>query len=264
VKKILYYHTTITEDAGTWSSIVMEQMVCMKNSGLLSALDELNVTVVSPVRGKILDSIRIQDIILAFYPEARFDHVENKPLKTYTENHTKRRIWNDSQRRFISNEKAIIGYVHTKGVTAVDRHLKSSGGIDTFVNYYLWRQFLNWGVIEQWRHCLHHLTFDTNPGFKYDVSGVNYFDKPCPHFSGNFWWSTSDYIAGLADPSTNGWWELIQNMTADPWLRTAPERHKDEMWICSNTKGKFWSTLNLNDGPINLSAQPILRKEYAG
>ena len=260
MRKVLYYHTNVTEDWGTWSSIVMEQMVCMKNSGLLKELDELIVTVVVDLGAEPGD-VCLRNIILSFYPEARFDIVYNGHLKKYTENRTKQTIWNRAREEFVSKENVVIGYVHTKGVTAVENHLKSLR-TDTFINYYLWRQFLNWGVIEQWRGCLQHIGGIT-PGFKFDVAGVNYFVDPCPHFSGNFWWSTSDYITTLADPATNAWWELIQNTTADAWLRTAGERHKDEMWILSNPKVTTWSSGDIvGPSAINLSAQPIFRNQY--
>ena len=44
--------------------------------------------------------------------------------------------------------------------------------------------------ITRFQDCIEHLCY-------YDVCGVNWHDWPYPHFSGNFWWANSEYVAGL-------------------------------------------------------------------
>ena len=58
-----------------------------------------------------------------------------------------------------------------------------------------------------------------------NVVGVNLGHEPCAHFSGNFWWSHSDYIKKLnpmIDPSYNG----------------------PEFWITQAGDGQFHSMFN--------------------
>lgn len=51
---------------------------------------------------------------------------------------------------------------------------------------------------------------------KYDAIGCNYSLNPFKHFSGNFWWATSNYIKKL------------------DFLPDNCKRHKSEWWILSN------------------------------
>jgi hypothetical protein len=37
----------------------------------------------------------------------------------------------------------------------------------------------------------------------HDLAGVEWGTEPEPHFSGNFWWATSDYLKTLPEPSGN-------------------------------------------------------------
>jgi hypothetical protein len=168
--------------------------------------------------------------------------------KTLTENVMMCKIWNDSH-----DIDAKVLYLHSKGITSVDNHL-ARGNVDVFKNYYYWRQFLNWGVIENWKQCVNDLDV-------YDTVGVNYFNEPSRHYSGNFWWANMSYIRSLPDPSTLEWWNQLRGKTSDSWLRNAPNRFRDEMWLCSNDTGKFSSIKDLEQ-VTNLSVKLIMRNEY--
>lgn len=258
MKKYLYYHVYLSDEYSTWVYPFMEQMKMMEDHHLLSSFDDITITCVSQQdeRTKIF-----ADLCMSFaLPNAKLIVFKNNHSndgvmlsginnsETITENVILQRIWNDSQ-----NDDFTALYLHTKGITSVDNHLKKRN-IDTFKNYYYWRQFLNWGVIENWERCVESLN-------THDVAGVNYFDEPCPHFSGNFWWSNSSYLRRLPDPSTIDWWKNLQSKTRDSWLRTAPDRFRDEMWVCSDSNAKVYSVKNL-DTVTNLSAKLIKRKEY--
>lgn len=84
-----------------------------------------------------------------------------------------------------SNEP--VCYIHTKGVTAPG-HRKSR----------LWRETLNYWILHKWKDNLHLLA-------THDLSGARAFTLKLdgielPHYSGNFWWATSDYIKKLPSP----------------------------------------------------------------
>ena len=51
-----------------------------------------------------------------------------------------------------------------------------------------WRNFMNWSVIEQWKQCVEALK-------ECDAVGPNLDMEPWVHFSGNFWWAKSEWIA---------------------------------------------------------------------
>ena len=257
MKKILYYHIYLTDDYATWAYPFMEQFKLMEDFGLLSAFDEVNVTCIGQndqrlgIFDKLCNSFRPTNII--FYKNSHDN--DNSMLqningqKTLTENLTMCKIWNDSQA-----EDFQMLYLHSKGITSVDNHLKA-GNIDVFKNYLYWRQFLNWGVIERWPECIRLLD-------KSDMVGVNYLNTPEPHYSGNFWWANSSHIRKLPDPSTTDWWHKLKQETKDNWLRTAPDRFRDEMWPCNVNGAKIMTLKKLDEG-TNLSVKLIKRNQYA-
>lgn len=256
--KRLYYHIYLTDEYGSWAYPFMEQMKLMEDHGLLSELNQIDFSVITQKDRRIdifIGLIKTFNInaVVTLYGNTHSDDssmlsgINNQD--TVTENVTMRKIYNDAKDR----DDEIL-YLHTKGITSVDKQLKV-GNIDTFKNYYYWRHFLNWGVVERWREAVRLLD-------RFDIVGVNYFDQPAPHFSGSFWWTKSSYIRTLPDPSTLDWWKQLQSNSSDHWLRTAPDRFRDEMWHCSNPNAKVVSLKNLTK-VTNLSAELILRKEYA-
>jgi hypothetical protein len=92
--------------------------------------------------------------------------------------------------------------------------------------------------------------------------GVNYLNTPEPHYSGNFWWANSSHIRKLPDPSTTDWWHKLKQETKDNWLRTAPDRFRDEMWPCNVNGAKIMTLKKLDEG-TNLSVKLIKRNQYA-
>jgi hypothetical protein len=67
-------------------------------------------------------------------------------------------------------------------------------------------------------YMVDHLLMDTFPsdGDTYETSGCNYMEEPFPHYSGNFWWASTNYIRRLPIVSLNNkhnpeWWILSGN-----------------------------------------------------
>jgi hypothetical protein len=89
-------------------------------------------------------------------------------------------------------------YIHTKGV--------SHYGTEKYERVRDWRIFMEYFVITNWRRCVKDLE-------QYDVAGANYATNPS-HYSGNFWWATSNYI------KTNK-----PNFNYNDYYET-------EMWLC--------------------------------
>jgi hypothetical protein len=203
----------------------------MEDSGLLDTVDKFCITSVARVES---DLRSLMAVMIPFLEGKNvvFNAIQNpyatdeemilnlESDKTVTENATMRWIYEQAK-----HEDLLICYAHTKGITSLTRHLLTGNG-EEFMKYYYWRQYLNWGVFEKWKDCLDAL--DQN-----DVAGVNYRQEPSPHFSGSFWWTKSSHIRTLPDPSTLDWWHKLKQESPDQWLRTAPDRYRDEQWICS-------------------------------
>jgi hypothetical protein len=101
-----------------------------------------------------------------------------------------------------------VGYIHTKGlVNGFDNPCISD-----------WIDYMLYFVVEQMSSCIKHITDG------YDAVGVDWVEIPNKHFSGNFWWSSSDYVKSLPD--------------IDPpnfWVNGCPShRHLAEFWIGAN------------------------------
>lgn len=113
----------------------------------------------------------------------------------------------------IKNSDWNVGYIHTKGVSTIENIC-----IDD------WRKYMLYFVGTQYKDCITMLN-------EYDVVGVDLVDKPVVHFSGNFWWATSNYIKILPKPEN-----IPIKLTF---------RHNAEFWICVNN-GKYYSFHNSN------------------
>lgn len=257
MKNVLYYHTYLTDDLGTWTSVLLEQFKCMEDANLFSALDEIRMTCITQfdMRTEVL-----RRLCESYPANFRIDFVPNsynndKEMiaginsdRTITENHTYRTIYNDCL-----NEDMRVCYIHSKGITS---SLKLNiSDVQQYKNYYYWRQYLNWGVIEMWKACVSALQ-------EHDIAGINYYTKPSKHFSGNFWWANSSYIKTLPDPATIDWWRKLQKETNDQWLKYASDRFRDEQWLCSPDNVKVYEVHKLNQAE-NPAATFLPRRRYA-
>jgi hypothetical protein len=153
-------------------------------------------------------------------------------------------------------EDANFLYMHAKGVTAYERCLRA-GRYTEFRNYFYWRKFLEWSVVERWQECNELLK-------NHDVVGCNFSEWPMKHFSGNYWWSKSEYIKNIAHINDDAWWasECQKNPSVNPltW------RLRDEMWICHPDDAKLLSLKNADRPPPqgNLAVDLMRRRQYAG
>lgn len=240
MKKVLYYHIYLTDDPSIWSSVFLEQMRCIEDSGLMSSLDELRLTCITQLdmRNEYLRQLCetypakfIIELVRNSYDNDREMMFGLNSDRTVTENYTYQKIYEDCQK-----EEMQVCYIHTKGITSGMKLSKDT--MSQYKNYYYWRQYLNWGVLTNWSRCVASLK-------TYDVAGVNYYINPSKHFSGNFWWANSSYINRLPDPKTIGWWRDIQKKTNNQWLKYAPDRFKDEQWLCSLDDVRVYNIFDL-------------------
>lgn len=101
-------------------------------------------------------------------------------------------------------------YLHTKGVGK-----EINECIEDWVNY------MAYFLIEKWRTCVQEL--ESN-----DTIGVDLRPQPVLHYSGNFWWARSEYLATLPSPT--------EYKTHPNPLNS--ERHNQEFWICHRSEAR--------------------------
>ena len=100
------------------------------------------------------------------------------------------------------NPNCKILYLHTKGISFPHNQ-----------NITDWRNMMSYFLVNKTDTCLELLK-------NYDTVGCNYMDTPCKHYSGNFWWATSDYIKLLTK------------------IPDGSVRHASEWWLLSNNSVK--------------------------
>jgi len=106
-----------------------------------------------------------------------------------------------------SSGDTLVLYLHTKNV---GKHRNPC--IEDQIVYMLY--FLVW----KWSECVSPLVSGSAK-----TAGVDLRDTPTLHYSGNFWWATSAYIATLPRPI---------DYADHPNPLNSP-RHNQEFWICS-------------------------------
>ena len=99
-------------------------------------------------------------------------------------------------------EKFNVLYIHTKGV----KHNNTNPCVTD------WTHYLSYFNMYKYDICIKNLE-------EYDTVGVNLQDVPQLHYSGNFWWSKSDYIKKLK--------------------RCENSYHSPEFWITEKKIGKY-------------------------
>jgi len=117
-----------------------------------------------------------------------------------------------------------ILYIHTKGIT---------GTINDCIED--WVSYMIYFLIGKWNICIETLK-------NFSTVGVDLRDYPTLHYSGNFWWATSNHIVSLPEPRD------FANIQKYPNPLHSP-RHNQEFWICYDKQlsihGCLWES-NIN------------------
>lgn len=265
MKKIAYYHLYLTDD-NSWIYLFIDQMASMIDYGLWDELDEFNVTAI----GKSETFIHMKEL-LGYYKNLSkkdlkisftdlykniddgqlisLDYFRNSDI--YTETDTLKVIHERCEK---SIESFNVLYFHGKGVTALDRPLRY-GNYPTIINTIHWRKYMDWCCLEKWEECNNLMVY-------WDTVGTNSCQWPSPHYSGNYWWATSEYISSLKSPVDKEWWENYK--AKYPNINRLPDRIVAEMWIGSGENIKMYSMHNPPYPPpqSNLGERFINRRDY--
>jgi hypothetical protein len=110
-----------------------------------------------------------------------------------------------------NNKDSNVLYLHTKNVGK-----EINLCIEDQIEY-----MLHFNIIK-WQDCINKL-------LEHDTCGVDLRNEPTLHYSGNFWWAKSSYLASLPSPNE------FNNLAEYPNPLNSI-RHNQEFWICYDKK----------------------------
>jgi hypothetical protein len=181
----------------------------IQSSGLLNACHSIHLSIVGMEKEKteLVDWLRNE-----YHDESKI-HVRywDESMKSY-ERPCILLLRKDAEDALTENQPFFSLYIHSKGVTR-----------PKYSQVAHWRQLMTYFLIQQWTHCIRILS-----EWNAEAVGTIFLDRPRPHFSGNFWWTTDQYVRKL--PSRIG------NSYEDP-----------EMWI--GNCAKFFISLFQHSRP---------------
>ena len=175
---------------GDYARIVAEQYRALIDSGLHAASEKI---IVGFIGGRNLE---LPTFILE---DPKFEVFATGDLRDY-EYPTLVRLWHEAQRR---QDHFLCYYFHTKGASLSQTERQGAANA--------WRLYMEYFNIEKWKDCVNILN-------GYETSGVELQDAQS-HYSGNFWWATSEYIRKLPNAD-------------EFWARNRMDRAAAEYYLC--------------------------------
>jgi len=244
MKKYAYYHVYLTDETGCWYNVFLDQIHEVINHGLYEELEKICVVCIGKAEQVELFSgicntfDKIEIIKKIITDENKVENLSLQHVQTVTYDGDSE-VFDETETMYelqehAKREDAYFLYFHCKGITAPWR-MRQEKIYQPFVNYYLWRKFLEWGCIEKWETCIEKLQ-------DHSCAGVNLCMWPMPHYSGTFWWTKSSYIRKLPDIKTNDWWEMLMKYT--PLNTWDSNRNKPEMWIGASYYHDFYNIIS--------------------
>lgn len=246
-----YYHAYL-DDNFLWSQLFLEQFKLIEDSGLNKHINKMRMTVITQEDGRVknfydlcsLYNIPTEIEFIKNQYNNDFDMVEAtgdfrvNRLKNVDERHTIKKIYDDCQ----NNDQYAL-YFHTKNIMSIVNNLMP-GLVSKYRNRYHWRLFLN-KTISEWKDCV--AALDSG----YDTAGVNYKTDPSEHYSGAFYWTKSDHVRKLPDPTDSRWWGELKARKNHPWLNQINDRFAAELWVCSLPETKAFNLAENNGDYID-------------
>lgn len=201
----IFYHIFLSDKIDL---IVNEQVNQLINSNILEN-SNLYVVVLNTNTTHKLNVINM-NLLNKYSTEIYYE------FGNYYENITHVKLYEHSK----NNDNGVYLYMHTKGITRIN---DLDGYRNSWLNY---KNLYSYKNIENWRHIMEHFTIDhwglcVRELETHDLVGCNYMEKNhipgvTAHYSGTFWWATSDFIKKLDNPTKH----LNNRMAAEFWIGT--------------------------------------------
>ena len=201
-KIVIFYHVFICDNV---SKIIRDQLIKIEESGILNN-SELRIFINDIYNGVI----KIEDDVLKHM--YRLTDNVNFHSENWYEIYTHIKMFESAK-----NENGFYLYMHTKGASRINH---CDDGSYSYKNVENWRHIMEHFCVTNWRHCVYKLS-------KYDLVGCNYIPQNSmqvpAHYSGNFWWATTNFLKKLPDPSTYITSD-INRFLAEFWIGTIPHK----------------------------------------
>jgi hypothetical protein len=210
-KNVCFFHFT---NIGKGYEIFLEQISNIKTSGLYEKLDFIFVTMLGP-HIKLCEDPKIK--VVYYSPnELEWEFPTIKLIKSFSDN--------------VNNKKINLLYMHNKGVLN-KKYAKE------------WRDYLSHFLIFNHHTCLHYLNEGRDcVGVNINLHGGANYGR-C-HFSGNFWWSNTNYIKLL------------------PLFVNKQDRYATEHYLIGNYYSKYINAISLHNCENNLYENPLFPETY--
>lgn len=212
----VFYHLACI---GDWRQIFSEQMRQIGQSGFR----EIDLTVLGAEK-----DVRTAEAVCAeFNLGARV--IFHSPELTHFERPALLAI-----EAYARQNEGYVLYLHSKGVSNASDETKIK-----------WRRLMMQELVKNWENCVTQLPF-------YDAVGVNWRDMPpISHFSGNFWYASTDYLRKLADfedyyehPHYQIWDAINdKRLGCEFWIGSGRETPRVLSLVCRNEdfcKWEYW------------------------
>lgn len=191
---------------GNYKQIIREQLHSIKKSGLLEKTTELLCFICE-------FDIEVMKLFQPFHTKIKFITTkENLYEKFALQNF----------RHYVNRKKPYyMYYFHTKGVSHYPIEtppplIDEKGNAQWRLGFYNVRRNLDYFILEKHDICIWWMEHG------YDVVGTALSLYPTLHFSGNFWWATSEHLDKLP-------------------IEIRPTYYGAEMYICSQPNGSYMS-----------------------
>ena len=170
--KIAIFHHVCTMNH--WKQIYLDQLFAMQKSGLYDEADYIHIGLSRIQEDFCWDLAKVNHIHINEHPDLESDTMS-------------------AARNFArANPDYKILYLHTKGVSRAGHTVEETST--------MWRKYLEHFNVMHWRRCVdllndhdvvgtefHDIAWIGEPPVKYDL----------PHYHGNFWWATGEYLSKL-------------------------------------------------------------------
>jgi hypothetical protein len=212
-KAVCFIHVCNLNDCKGYE-IFLDQYNYIKQSGLYDKLDYIFVTMLGNYKKLPCD----YKVKLIYYSENsnEWEFQHKKRIKYFSDN---------------INDNIKILQIHTKGVLNKPHS-------------YEWRKYLEYFLIEQHQLCIDNLNNFKCVGVNQQYY-INNENKYRNHYSGNFWWSTSEHIKRL------------------PQINISDDRYSIEHWLIGNLeKIDYRYLLSLHHTDINFYDTHLKPSQY--
>lgn len=203
----IYWHIATI---GSWFDIVSDQLDKLDKSGLLN---QANGVYIGIINSNHIEYHKLIKLLSTSTFRNKFTILFKK--SNGYENQTLNALKQFCDQLHINNPSNIL-YIHSKGVTRNTKPVSD------------WRNYMEYFLIEKYQNCLKILNHHDHCGVNWTSGIKNTWIKA--HYSGNFWWATSNYIKTLPPMDIrlkfNNQRDLIDLI---------------EFWIGRNPNGKHYS-----------------------